>query len=76
MINLTGRAGCDPNIPCAKISKIRVDAQSLPASVIVPREAGLLHLECVLRTFGTANWLNFVPLNRGSFSKAVYSDQD
>ena len=26
-------------------------------------------LECVLRTFGTANWLNFVPLALGSLSE-------
>ena len=28
---------------CAKKSKMRVDAHSLPASLFVPREAGLLH---------------------------------
>gem|GEM_PF-6945568 len=36
--------------------------------VCAPREARLLYLGVVLRTFGTANWLNFVPLARRSAS--------
>ena len=44
---------------------------TFPASLLIPREAGLLHFG-VRSTyiFGTANWLNFVPLNRRSFSES------
>ena len=54
----------------AKISKMRVDAHSFPAIFNVPREARLLHIWSAFYVrFGTANWLNFVPLARRSFSE-------
>ena len=57
--------------------KIGVDVHTFPVIVFIPLEAGLLQFG--VRSplhFGTANWLNFVPLNRCSLAKAVDSDQD
>ena len=42
----------------------------LPASFLIPREAGLLHFGVRSAYVGTANWLNFVPLTRRCFSEA------
>ena len=41
-LSVAGRARCDANVYSTKILQIRVDVHPLPASVIVPREAGLL----------------------------------
>lgn len=57
--------------------KIRVDVYSLPASVIVPREAGLLHFG-VRSTYILGLQIGSIlsRLTAVAFSKAVYSDQD
>ena len=62
-VSLTVGECCEENIPPRRISKIQVDACRFPATVIVPREAGLLHFgvrstyiwDCKLE-------LNFVPV--------------
>ena len=49
-----------------KIVRIEFDVHLLPASLFVPREAGLHHFGVRSAYVGTANWLNFVPLTRRS----------
>jgi tetrahydromethanopterin S-methyltransferase subunit F len=60
-----------------EISKIRVDVHPLPASVIIPREAGLLHFG-VRSTYILGLQIGSIlsRLPAVALAKAVYSDQD
>ena len=50
--------------------------RSNPATVAVPREAGTPTFWSAFYVhFGTANWLNFVPLNCRSFGDGGFGDQ-
>jgi tetrahydromethanopterin S-methyltransferase subunit F len=71
------RARCDANNFCTTISEIRVDVHPLPANVIVPREAGLLHFG-VRSTYIWGLQIGSIlsRLTAVALAKAVYSDQD
>ncbi len=70
-ISLAGLARCDTNFLAPEIAKISVDVNPLPASVTVPREAGLLYFGVrSAYILGLQIGSILSRLNRRSFSKS------
>jgi hypothetical protein len=61
----------------AKIARIELTHVRLLLFYLSREKRASFTLECVLRTLGTANWLNFVPVYRAlALAKAERPDTD